>query len=160
MMAAMICISVFIRIPLPLCPITLQVEVVIMTGLIGGAKIGAFSAVIYMLIGLLGMPVFSQGGGIAYVTLPTFGYIPGFVFGAYLAGRLKNRLGIYVAAYAALFAIYAVGAAYAMLICNIFQNVYSLKTLMIAAVALPLPIDCMIMPAAVKTADRIIKEIE
>lgn len=156
----MICVSVFIRIPLPMCPITLQVEVVIMAGLIGGGKVGAASAMIYMALGLLGMPVFSQGGGIAYVMLPTFGYIPGFVLGAYLAGVLKKRLGIYGASYTALLAIYAVGVLYAVMICNVLPDRYSIKALMIAAVAVPLPIDCLIVPFAAKTAKRITEEIE
>ena len=42
-------------------------------------------------LGLAGLPIFTQGGGLAYVFQPTFGYIIGFAVGAYVTGVIANR---------------------------------------------------------------------
>lgn len=49
------------------------------------------SVLVYILIGLLGAPVFAGGGGPAYVLQPTFGYLLGFSAGALVTGVIANR---------------------------------------------------------------------
>ncbi len=86
--AAMTTAGAFIRIPLPWVPITLQTMFVLLSGYLLGFFYGALSQILYLLIGLLGFPVFAQGGGPAYVLKPTFGYLMGFPLAAATVGYL------------------------------------------------------------------------
>ena len=70
---ALIAIGAFLQIPLPNFDyFTLQFFFVLMAGMLLGARLGALSAALYVLIGLLGIPVFAAGGGISYVLRPSF----------------------------------------------------------------------------------------
>ncbi|MEG1529273.1 MAG: biotin transporter BioY, partial [Clostridia bacterium] len=87
----------YIKIPTPLVPVTLQFAFCLLAGLLLGGGNGAACVLIYILMGLVGIPVFVAGGGIFYVLQPSFGYMIGFVFGSYAAGKLirvrsKNRI--------------------------------------------------------------------
>ena len=77
----------FIRIPLPYVPITLQTFFVLLAGLILGPQFGFLSQIIYLVVGLIGLPVFTNGGGIGYIFQPTFGYLLGYPVSAYVVGR-------------------------------------------------------------------------
>jgi len=72
-------------------PITMQTFAVLLSGVLLGAKRGAFSQVIYLLLGLIGIPWFSRGGGVSYIFSPTFGYIVGFVLAAFFVGFLCEK---------------------------------------------------------------------
>ena len=113
---ALMCASAFLRIPTPLLPITLQTLVVTLSGLILGSRKGALSTGVYVLIGLMGLPVFTEGGGLSYVLKPTFGYLLGFVIGAYITGKLAEKetsLKNYIlSSFAGMFVIYIVGIIY------------------------------------------------
>ena len=89
--AALTGIGGFIRIPIPYVPLTLQTLMVMLSGLVLGGRLGALSQLVYILVGLMGIPIFAQGGGPGYVLQPTFGYLLGFVFGAYVIGRLTEK---------------------------------------------------------------------
>lgn len=89
--AALTAVSGFIRLPIPYVPLTLQTLVVMFSGLILGGMLAALSQVVYLLVGLLGVPVFAYGGGPGYILQPTFGYLLGFVLGAYVIGRLTEH---------------------------------------------------------------------
>lgn len=89
--AALLCVGAFIRIPVPPTSISLQTLFAVLAGLLLGPKYGAVSALVYMLLGLVGLPVFTGGGGLTYVLTPLFGYIPGFVLGALTAGALARK---------------------------------------------------------------------
>ena len=69
-----------ISIPVPFTSIrlTFQTLFVAVSGLVLGARDGMYAQLAYMLIGLIGLPVFSTGGGIDYVLRPSLGYILGF----------------------------------------------------------------------------------
>lgn len=89
--AALTAIGAHLKIPLPLgIPITLQTTIVLLAGFLLGARYGALSQVLYLVIGLIGFPVFAEGGGPAYVLKPTFGYLLGFPLAAYVAGWLAH----------------------------------------------------------------------
>ena len=88
---ALIAVGAWIKIPLPPVPITLQIFFVILSGLLLGMRGGFLSSLLYMVIGLVGIPIFTSGGGIASVLSPAFGYILGFPLGAALAGFLAER---------------------------------------------------------------------
>ena len=60
---ALTAIGAFIRVPVPLCPFTLQLLFTTLSGLILGSRKGAASVAVYVALGLSGVPVFTQGGG-------------------------------------------------------------------------------------------------
>jgi len=75
-------------------PFSLLPFVVMLAGGLLGARLGAMSLVVYILLGLIGLPVFASPpfGGPAYVLQPTFGFLLGFILSAYVIGTLlKSR---------------------------------------------------------------------
>lgn len=116
----------FIKIPIPVVPITLQVFFVSLAGVLLGSKKGAISQLLYVLIGLVGFPIFTQGGGITYVFKPTFGYLIGFILGAYVTGliieklKVKSVRNISFAILAGVGVIYVIGVLYLYMINNYY----------------------------------------
>ena len=92
--AALTALGVFIRIPMPLIPFSLQTLFVFMAGALLGPVPGFFSQLVYVLSGLAGLLVFTHGGGLGYVTVPTFGYLSGYPIGAYLIGKFSQNVDI------------------------------------------------------------------
>lgn len=89
LMAALTAIGAQIAIPLPFTPVpfTLQVPMVILSGLLLGVRYGALSQIVYLLIGAVGAPVFAQGtAGVARLAGPTGGYLVAFPIAAAIAG--------------------------------------------------------------------------
>lgn len=125
---ALISVGAYIKIPVPVVPFTLQYLFTLLSGLLLGSKWGMFSVVIYILLGLVGLPVFAQGGGIGYVFQPSFGYIIGFAVGTFVTGLIaekKVRPGfgrLLMASFAGLGIIYLFGMAYYYLLSNFYLN--------------------------------------
>src|SRR5699024_7229638 len=73
-------------------PITLQTFFAILSGLMLGSRLGAFSMFVYMMLGLVGVPVFAKftGGPMTIIT-PTFGFILSFILIAYVAGKIVEK---------------------------------------------------------------------
>jgi len=72
--------------------ITYQIGAVLLVGCMGGKNAGAISQIAYLALGLTPwFPIFSQGGGIDYLTQPTFGYLLGFIPGAWVCGLLAFK---------------------------------------------------------------------
>ena len=113
--AALTAVGGFIKIPVPYVPFTLQIAAVYLSGCLLGPRMGALSQLLYVSIGLAGAPVFAEGGGLGYVLKPTFGYLLGFIAGAYTGGSLVRRFqwtkarDIWKANAAALLVVYAFG---------------------------------------------------
>jgi biotin transporter BioY len=63
----------------------------LLSGALLGSKRGALSQIFYLLGGLAGISWFARGGGIGYLMGPTFGYIIGFVFAAFVVGSLCEK---------------------------------------------------------------------
>jgi len=115
--SALTAAGAFIRIPVAPVPITLQTFFVILSGILLGPRAGALSQVIYILVGLMGLPVFSGGGGISYVMKPSFGYLLGFVCASAVAGYfMKNRpvnfITVLIASILGMLMVYLVGTTY------------------------------------------------
>jgi len=88
--AALIIVGAYIRFPLPPVPITLQTLFVISSSLLGGTAIGLGSVAIYLLLGAVGLPVFTAGGGLGILLGPTGGFLFGLLPAALLAGIAGN----------------------------------------------------------------------
>ena len=115
MFAALTAAGAFLRIPLPLAPITLQFFFCAMAGLMLGAKWGAVSQALYVLIGLCGVPVFTFGGGFLIGLGPA-----AFFIGLLSRGGTVSFWRVIAACTAGLAVLYLVGVPYLALI----QNAY------------------------------------
>lgn len=71
--------------------VTYQIGAVLLVGCMGGKNAGALSQIAYLVLGLIFYPVFGQGGGLGYLNQPTFGYVLGFIFGAWICGFLAFK---------------------------------------------------------------------
>lgn len=89
--AALMAAGAYIRIPFPLLPVTLQTFICALSGLILGGRLAALSMTVYMCLGLTGLPVFTSGGGPASVFEKSFGFIIGFIAGAYIIGWISAK---------------------------------------------------------------------
>ena len=97
--------------------ITYQIGAVLLTGCLGGPNAGALSQIAYVILGLKWLPVFAQGGGLAYFQQLSFGYILGFIPGAWLCGflafRFRTRLEwLFFSAFSGLVLIHLFGLLY------------------------------------------------
>ena len=114
--AALTAVGAFLKIPLGPSAITLQFFFTAMAGCLLGSGCGALSQLIYVALGLLGLPVFTAGGGFSYVLHPTFGFLLGLIPAAWVIGRLarstRSFWRIALAALAGLAVLYAVGLPY------------------------------------------------
>jgi len=91
--AALICAGALIAIPIGPVPIVLQNAFAILAGLLLGPIQGAGAVGIFLILGAIGLPVFSGGrGGFAVLTGPTAGYLAGYFIGALVAGFALNRV--------------------------------------------------------------------
>jgi biotin transport system substrate-specific component len=88
-------ISAQISIPIKPVPFTLQTMIVLLAGAFLGAKNGAYSQLIYIFLGAIGLPVFAQTAdgtmGLARLIGPTGGYLLAFPIAAYLVGYLTEK---------------------------------------------------------------------
>jgi len=91
-------ISAKIKIPFYPVPMTMQTFVVLFLGIAFGYKIGLATISLYLLEGILGLPVFAnspeKGVGLIYFTGPTMGYLIGFLVAVYFAGLFKYDKGL------------------------------------------------------------------
>ncbi len=86
---ALTAIGAFISIPLYPVPLTLQDMFMTLAGLLLGAYLGALSQIVYVLLGIMGLPVFAGGkAGLGVLLGPTGGYLLGFVAGACVIGGI------------------------------------------------------------------------
>ncbi|NOW92061.1 biotin transport system substrate-specific component [Clostridium beijerinckii] len=91
-MSAFICTSAPFSIPIGIVPITLTNLAIYLTIYIIGKKEGTISYLIYLLIGALGLPVFSGfSGGFTKLAGPTGGYLIGFAFMAFISGIFIDK---------------------------------------------------------------------
>ena len=129
MFVVLIAAGAFLKVPVPVVPFTLQFLFTMLAGLLLGPRLGALAVAVYVLLGLAGLPVFAQGGGLAYVVQPTFGYLIGFVLGTWVTGAIARRetglpgfgrlLGANLAGLAV---VYLCGMLYCWVVTNYYLN--------------------------------------
>ena len=124
MFTALITVGGLISVPIPFTQVevSLQTVFVIMAGLVLGGTDGALSVLVYIAMGLFGLPVFTKGGGPQYVFMPSFGYLIGFPMGAFVSGTLCKRIKtvtrgkVFLCAIVGCIPIYTIGVTYQVLI--------------------------------------------
>lgn len=89
--SAVIAVSARIQVPMWPVPMTMQTLAILLIALSFGARLATATLGAYLLQGALGLPVFSTGGGIAYLISPTAGYLFGFLAGALVVGHFADR---------------------------------------------------------------------
>lgn len=133
--AALITAGAFIKLTIPTEPIpmhfTLQWFFVLLAGLLLDKRLAGMSVGVYLLLGLMGVPVFASGGGPSYLIRPTFGYLIGFAVAAFAMGWMCEHFQ--ASGFARLLAVstvglmiyYGIGVAYYFFVCRflISQNV-------------------------------------
>ena len=109
-------ISAKVKIPFYPVPMTMQTFVVIILGMCFGYKLGLATVALYLIEGIVGIPVFSnspeKGVGIIYFTGPTMGYLLGFIIAVYMAGKFnfdKNYLLNFIKIFFSVLPIYVLG---------------------------------------------------
>ncbi len=109
-------ISAKVKIPFYPVPMTMQTFVVIFLGMCFGYKLGLATVTLYLIEGIIGIPVFSnspeKGVGMIYFTGPTMGYLLGFIIAVYMAGKFnfnKNYLLNLIKIFFSVLPIYILG---------------------------------------------------
>jgi len=109
-------ISAKVKIPFYPVPMTMQTFVVIFLGMCLGYKLGLATVALYLIEGIVGIPVFSnspeKGIGMIYFTGPTMGYLLGFIIAVYMAGKFnfnKNYLLNFIKIFFSVLPIYILG---------------------------------------------------
>lgn len=142
MFTGLTAIGAFISIPIGEVPISMQSLFVILSGLILGSKLAALSQILYIILGLIGVPIFAGfTGGLHSIMKPSFGFLIGFVFAAYIVGKIrdknKDNKNIWIASFVGTIIVYLFGLPYMYYVLNIVM----LKGLSFATV---LKIGCII----------------
>ena len=157
--AALTAVGAFIRIPLGISTITLQFLFTALAGILLGAKLGALSQAIYVVLGLVGVPIFASGGGFHYVLNPTFGFLLGLIPTAYIIGALTEKdhsaKRVIAACFAGLAVLYLIGVPYMGVIVNAYMGKgLTLWQILKSGMIIYLPGDCLKIALCALVAPR------
>ncbi|KAA0259396.1 biotin transporter BioY [Deferribacter autotrophicus] len=145
LICALLAVSAFIKIPISPVPLTLQPFVVLLAPMVFGLRASLIGFVAYLILGLVGLPIFAHGGGIAYVLQPTFGYLVGFVLSAIPTGYFAKfkKFAFYLLGGAfGLVVIYGLGVSYLYINLNFIQHkAIGFNKVLYIGMLLPLPFD-------------------
>jgi len=113
--AILTAVGAFIKIPMWPVPLTMQTFFVILSGALLGPKFGMVSQLVYVATGLLGAPIFTNGGGIGYIFQPSFGFLLSYPIAAFVIGQLiwaqqkTSKIKSWLAISLGMFLIYFIG---------------------------------------------------
>ena len=145
-------------------PITLQTFFCFLAGALLGSRRGAIAMIVYLFIGLAGVPVFAGfKGGLSTVLSPTFGFIISFIFTAYVTGKIiesKNKptlITFLIASIIGLVFNYMIGTNYMYIALSFFMDASDSVTYTGTWVVMLayLPVDLLTIVAAALFAPRI-----
>ncbi len=126
---ALITVGAFIKIPIGIVPVAMQFAFAMLAGLMLGAKDGLIAVIIYIAMGLFGLPIFTAGGGFQYVFQPTFGYMLGYIVAVPVCGIIARGFKkdaplklsrLMIGAFTAMAIVYFVGVMYMYFILNVY----------------------------------------
>lgn len=124
--AALTVVGAFLKINIGAVPFTFHFLFVAFAGIFLGARNGLLSQIVYIAVGLMGIPVFSNGGGITYVFSPTFGYLLGFAACSFVVGLITEKMEnltffkLFAAVLAGLAVTYIIGVPYLYMIIKLY----------------------------------------
>lgn len=164
---ALTAIGAFLSIPLGNVPITLQSMFTILAGLLLGSKLGSLSQLVYVLLGLAGVRIFAGfSGGLQSVLKPSFGFLIGFIFAAYVVGKIAHGgksidfKRILLATLAGTFVIYLFGLPYMYIILNsVMGKAISMSTAIKTGCLIFLPGDMLKAILSSLVASKVIKRV-
>jgi biotin transport system substrate-specific component len=124
--ALIVIAAMLLRYAGPIIPFSLLPFVAMLAGGILGPRLGALSFVVYILIGLIGVPVFATPpfGGPGYILKPSFGFLIGFACAAYVIGHILSKpenqslIRYVMAMMAGIVVTYVIGLPYIYVILN------------------------------------------
>ena len=126
---ALITVGAFIKIPIGIVPVSMQCACCILCALLLGPWDSLIAVGIYIFMGLIGIPIFTAGGGFGYVLQPTFGYIAGYLAALPIGGMIARGVRgdspirltrLLFGAFAALAIVYTCGVMYMYLMLNFY----------------------------------------
>lgn len=130
MLTAITAVSAFISIPIGPVPITLQNFVSVLSGVLLGPYLGALSQIIYVILGLFGIPIFAGGtGGIASILHPPFGFLIGFILCPFITGHIIGKklkpsfMRILIASAVGMLSVYIFGIPYMYLVIRYVSHI-------------------------------------
>lgn len=146
MFIALLVVATMIRIPIGTLSITLQTLVVFLSGMLLGYKWGTISVCCYVMLGLLGLPVFTNGGGLFYVIEPSFGYLLGFIVATFVIGLMtlnnSKTKRLIISGFTGLLIIYLIGLPFFYFISTLYYKItIEAIDLLIYYFLIPLPLD-------------------
>ncbi|HEX6593786.1 MAG TPA: biotin transporter BioY [Bacillota bacterium] len=160
--AALTAVGAFMRIPIPYVPFTLQILFVYLAGSLMGSRLGGFSQFIYLAMGLIGVPIFTEGGGPMYIFKPTFGYLIGFMIAAFVIGKIiekqpkPQRRHFYIAHFIGLFIVYLFGVTHLYVSLNLWLGIpTSMSHVFLYGFILAVPGDIVLCIVASSLASRL-----
>ncbi|MCD6166788.1 biotin transporter BioY [candidate division KSB1 bacterium] len=169
--AALTFVGAQIRLPMVPISFTLQVLFVLLSGNLLGSRLGGLSQLLYLFIGLAGLPVFAGGGGLGIILSPSFGYLCAFPVAAFVAGknfpvarvemnnnhhRGKILVSVLLRNCFAISVIYVIGATYLYFIQNLYWRVnFSLRQVLWFGILIFLPGDLLKAVLAALITERL-----
>lgn len=145
LMAALTAVGALIRIPMPVASFTLQVFFTALAGCLLGSRWGAVSQILYVLLGLLGLPVFTAGGGLGALFHPTGGFLLGMIAMAWIVGKITERNGFrfqpaLLGCLAGLGILYTIGLPWLHIVMNLHSQ-WSVSQTVVSGMLIFLPAD-------------------
>lgn len=153
-------ISAQIKVPFWPVPMTMQPLAVLLLGAAYGARLGGATVLAYLAQGAAGLPVFAAGGGLAYFTGPTGGYLIGFFVAAVIVGFLAERgwdrtnFKTALAMVLGLVALYACGVAHLSTIIGLPAALEKGMAVFLVGDLLKIALAALILPTAWKLIGR------
>jgi biotin transport system substrate-specific component len=146
--AALTALGAFLQIPVKPVAVTLQFLFTAMAGILLGRRYGALSQLVYVALGLVGLPIFTSGGGPGYVFQPSFGFLLGLIPCAWVIGYLSRKrdgaLWLAASCFGGLAVLYLVGIPYMVVILNAYLGKsMDLKAILMAGMVPFLPGDAL-----------------
>ncbi|WP_170068869.1 biotin transporter BioY [Alkalibacterium olivapovliticus] len=160
---ALLAVASIVVLPIGVIPITLQVFFFLFIPALLGPVKGLMTIILYIIMGLIGLPVFAGGsGGIGSILSPSFGYIIGALIVAWIVGRgllnQRSKLQTLGIMSMGLGALYVIGMTYQYMIMTYFlQTPISFMSIMSVNFSVFLPIDMLKMILAVGLYGRLVK---
>jgi biotin transport system substrate-specific component len=130
-------ISAKIKVDLYTIPMTMQPFAILIIAMLCGRNLAAGSISLYLFQGMIGLPVFANGGGMLYLMGPTGGFLFGFLIAAIIMGELADRgwgrhiLKAFIAMFLGLFIIYFFGIIQLSLFLSFEKAILMMKLYMV-----------------------------